>query len=133
MAARSSETSEQTNGPTRSKNAEGYRMTFRNFHGDVISCFLNVQYENNRIQRHAMRHLQWSSLATITFFKGLCLKQKRQEPTRKFCVYTTAHIQSHLRPLPTCVNHCYIGGCYCSGGLLFLGPSWLSGCWRICR
>jgi hypothetical protein len=57
-------------------NAENYRLTFRNVNGDVISCFLKVQYENNRINRHAMRHLQWSSLAAITFFKGLFLKQK---------------------------------------------------------
>lgn len=73
LAARSSETSEQTNGPTRSNNAEGYRLTFRNFHGDVINCFLNVQYGSSRMQRHAMRHLQWSSLATIIFFKALFL------------------------------------------------------------
>jgi hypothetical protein len=77
LAARSSETSEQTNGPTRSNNAEGYRMTFRNFHGDVISCFLHVQYKKNRIQRHAMRHLRWPSLAAITFFKVLRLKEKK--------------------------------------------------------
>jgi hypothetical protein len=77
LSARSSETSEQTNGLTRSNNAEGYRMTFRNFHGHVISCFLHVQYKKNGIQRHAMRHLQWPSLAAITFCKGLRLKQKR--------------------------------------------------------
>jgi len=70
LAARSSEKLEQTNGPTRSNNAEVYRLTFRNFHGNVISCFLNVQNESSRIQRHAMRHLQWSSLAAMIFFRS---------------------------------------------------------------